>query len=191
MKNLLQLIYTFSLLAVFSTVSAQQRFLFQAAQKFADPGYLIINGKIIKMHIDTQSPLDTLIARLGRDKDIHMNNYEVDSAGYTALGYSVALHNDDAIKPLLNLAASTTDLAVRFNVIMVLNLIGIHCKITGHNTEPFTDKPARVALLSLLKYPDIRQTVLWRLFKDPWQSEVPVLFSFMQLEASVSWRIPN
>jgi hypothetical protein len=156
----------------------------------AQSGFMRINEKYIKVDIDHQTPLDSLISELSRDQDIHINDDSYDP-GYTALIFSIASHKDSAIPLLLNLAASTKKLAVRYSVVITLNLIGVNSTITGHYTENFTNKQARVALLSMIKYPDVQRNVLNNLMKDPWQSDVPVLFKLMKQDTTAAWQIQN
>jgi hypothetical protein len=152
------------------------------------PNYDRVNNKYIKITIDSRSSLDTLICLLSKDRGIHINNDRF-YPGYTPLIFSIAYHKTKAIAPLLSLAETTKDLAVRYNIMLALNLIGINSTITGHYTENFVNKQSRKALLSMLKYQDIKNNVLHTLLKDPWQSDVPALFLAMKNDTSNSYSI--
>ncbi len=104
--------------------------------------------------------------------------------GYTDNMYSIALHKDTAIKPLINFIESTNNKRARIGAVYTLHLIGIDRKIVGRFTEDFVNKNARDALLYLLKYDDIRNTTMELLIRDPWLSDVSKLFSLLNNEDS-------
>jgi hypothetical protein len=149
--------------------------------------YRAVEGGSEKVSIDTHTPLNNLIQRL--EKPWHfVETGKMYWIGYTDDMYSIAAHNDDAIRPLLNLIDTTKNEHAKYGAVYTLHLIGISRIIIGRFEESFTDKQARNALLSLLKYDDIGDDVMSLLVRDPWQSDVPKLISVIK-QNPVAWYI--
>lgn len=124
--------------------------------------------------IDTITPLKDLIERLEKPwKFINTGHFNYE--GYTDDMYSIAVHGDRAIDPLVKFIKSTGNEHAKYGAVYTLHLIGAD-KI-DEISEHFIDKKVRNALLSLLKDTTCGELVMSLLLRDPWQSDVPRLFT--------------
>jgi hypothetical protein len=101
--------------------------------------------------------------------------------------YSIAAHGDEAIAPLLALAASTKSEHTKVGVAWTVHLIGIDRRIAGRFYEKFRNAKARQALLSLLGDPQLQESVLLLLVRDPWPSDLPELFRQLATDTPHAW----
>jgi hypothetical protein len=84
----------------------------------------------------------------------------------------------------LHFIETTNDHYAKTGAVYALHLIGINRKVAGRLNEDFVKKNAREALLYLLKYNDLRKTIMELLIRDPWLSDVPKLFLLLDNEKS-------
>ncbi len=149
--------------------------------------YLPVQGGSVKMDIDTTTPLATLIKKLEQSWEFEETG-KMYWIGYTNTMYSIAARSN-AIKPLRTFIDTTKNAHAKYGAVYTLHLIGINRIIAGRFYEEFKNKEARDALISLLKYDDLRETALSLLMRDPWMSDVPQMLSLMVNNRTDDWDI--
>jgi hypothetical protein len=143
-----------------------------------------------RVAIDSKTSLNDLIQRLEKPWQF-VETGKMYWIGYTDDMYSIAAHKDSAIKSLMEFIDTSHNEHAQFGAIYTLHLIGINSQVIGRFTEGFTNRNARKALLSLLKNDDFGQTIMELLVRDPWQSDVPELFSIIKDSKTSCWYIIN
>jgi hypothetical protein len=141
--------------------------------------YLAAEGGGWRVNIDTTTSLDSLLARLYKEWDF-VETGKGYWIGYTNDMFSIAARGDSAIEPLLHIAKESTNEKARVGAVYSLHLIGINRTIAGRMTENFVDRNARLALLQLLKIPDLQKTIMLLLIRDPWVSDLPHIMEAME-----------
>lgn len=152
--------------------------------------YLPVEGGGIRMKIDSTTSLDSLLARLSKDWEFHETGkgYWI---GYTEDMFSIAARGDAAIEPLLQIAKDSTNKRAREGAVYSLHLMGINRTIVGRFSEEFVNPNARLALLQLLKIPDLQEMVMLLLIRDPWLSDIPRIIDAMATCAADCWALTN
>jgi hypothetical protein len=105
--------------------------------------------------------------------------------------YSIAAHGETAIEPLLKLAKNAPSSHTRLGAIYSLHLIGIESHEAGRYLEEFKVLAARRALRSLLTDTIVGVTASELLMRDPWQSDVPVIFEALAQGSPNDWALVN
>jgi len=147
-------------------------------------------GKQIEMHLDSITPLINLITRLEIQNKLN-NTRAKDLIGYNDLIFSIAVHGDSAINPLIKFIHTTKSYDAKIAAVYTLHLIGINC-ITSHEGrfEAFPNRHARKALFQLLAQEDSLQPgIMLLLSRRPMASDVPVLFDILNSSKSDCWAI--
>jgi hypothetical protein len=153
--------------------------------------YIPVEGSRIHMKIDSTSTIEELIPRLITNHKLHDTGkgYWI---GYNDLMFSIAVHSDSAIDPLLNFIDTTKCNAAKFAAFYTIHLIGINCKIQGRFYEEFVDLKARDALFKLLAQNDyLRSDAMRLLIRDPRESDVPKLFDILDSTSTDCWQITS
>jgi hypothetical protein len=148
--------------------------------------YRAVEGGSEPVKIDTVTPLPELIKRFEKPWQF-VETGKMYWIGYTDDMYSIAAYKDRAIQPLIKFIETNDNEDAKIGAVYALHLIGINSEIVGRFTEKFTNKNAREALLYLLKYHDLDGTIMELLIRDPWLSDVPVLFSRLSTEDKAPW----
>ena len=148
------------------------------------------NGKPIKMHLDSVTPLIKLIDKLETQNKLN-RTYNTGFIGYNDLMFSIAVHGDSAIEPLIKFIHSIKSYDAKIGAVFTLHLIGINCKINFENGfEVFPNQHARKALFQLLAEEDsLQPMVMLLLSRKPMASDVPVLFDILNSSKSDCWAI--
>ena len=145
-----------------------------------------VTGGGTHVHIDKKTPLIKLIHRLEKKWQFE-ETFKAYWIGYTDDMYSIAAYKDKAIDPLIKYIHETNSPSARVGAVYTLHLIGINSKIVGRFEEDFENDKARSALLSLLNEPDLQELILSLLIRDPWPTDVPVLFSILEKGTPNEW----
>jgi hypothetical protein len=111
--------------------------------------------------------------------------------GYTDDMYSIAAHGEAAIAPLLKLAKNAPSSHTRLGAVYSLHLIGIESHEAGRYIEQFKVLAARQALRSLLTDTTVGVTVGKLLMRDPWQSDIPLIFEALEKGGPNDWVLIN
>ena len=111
--------------------------------------------------------------------------------GYTDDMYSIAAHGEAAIAPLLKLAKNAPSQHTRVGAVYSLHLIGIESHEAGRYIEEFKVLAARQALRSLLTDTIVGVTAGELLMRDPWQSDVPLIFESLEKGGPNDWVLVN
>jgi len=153
--------------------------------------YIKVEGSRRYMKIDSKSTIKELIPRLRTNHEF----YETGKGywiGYNDLMFSIALHSDSAITPLLNFIDTTKSNDAKFAALYTIHLIGINCEIQGRTYEEFVNLKARDALFKLLAKNDyLRTDAMQLLIRDPRESDVPKLFDILDSTATDCWQITS
>jgi len=154
-------------------------------------GYRIAaEGGRIDIKVDSVSTINELIPRLATNNEL----YETGKAywiGYNDLMFSIAVHADSAIGPLLAFIDTSKCSDAKIAACYTLHLIGINCEEIGRTIEDFKNPNARKALLGLLSKEDLQIQVMELLIRDAWQSDVPILMQILQSTNDDCWPIVN
>ncbi len=136
-------------------------------------------GGAQKVPIETQVPLNELIARLEGEWDLAFSGkgYWI---GYTDDMFSIANHKEAALAPLMRLLETTNSEHAKYGALFTIHLIGIERRIAGRFYEEFTSEEARNALLTLLYDESLQDHVMSLLVRDPWPSDLPDIMDAMQ-----------
>jgi len=140
--------------------------------------------------VDTVTALPELLQRLS-------NNWQFVETGkgywigYTDDMYSIAAHGEVAVAPLLALAQHSPSSNARIGAVYSLHLIGIESQEVGRYTEKFKSLVARQALRSLLTDTLVGITAIKLLIRDPWQSDVPLVFEVLKQGGPNDWALVN
>ncbi len=162
-------------------------------QRIKHAGYSLYQGlgsRHIDIKIDSITPLYQLVSNLETNNKLyptHRGWY----IGYNDLMYSIAVHSDDAIRPLIDFYHKSKSNDAKMAVIYTLHLIGINLNIEYRNKcELFSNMNAREALFDLLAENDSLQLkIMMLLSRYPVASDVPKLFSILELSKSDNWGI--
>lgn len=153
--------------------------------------YIPVEGNRINMKIDRNSTIKELIPRLRTNHEF----YETGKGywiGYNDLMFSIAVHSDSAIGPLLNFIDTTNCNDAKFAALYTIHLIGINGEIQGRTYEEFVNLMARDALFNLLAKNDyLRTDAMQLLIRDPKESDVPKLFDILDSTKSDCWQITS
>lgn len=153
--------------------------------------YIPVEGSRIYMKIVSKSTIEELIPRLITNHEL----YETGKGywiGYDDLMFSIAVHSDSAITPLLNFIDTTNCNDAKIAALYTIHLIGINCEIQGRTYEEFVNLKARDALFKLLAQNDYLKTDAIRLLiRDPRESDVPKLFDILDSTATDYWQITS
>lgn len=153
--------------------------------------YIPVEGSRIYMKIDRKSTIEELIPRLITNHELHETG-KAYWIGYNDLMFSIAVHSDSAITPLLNFIDTTKCNDAKFAALYTIHLIGINCEIKGRFLEEFVNLKARDALFKLLAQNDFLRTGAIRLLiRDPRESDVPKLFDILDSTATDCWQITS
>jgi hypothetical protein len=152
--------------------------------------YLAVEGGGIYVSVDTSTPLDTLLSRLSNNWEF-VETGKMYWIGYTEDMFSVAARGEAAIEPLVRLAEKSSNENAKVGAIYCLHLIGIDRTIAGRFTEKFVNLKARMALLQVLKKPDLRETVMRLLIRDPWLSDIPYIIKAIETCNADCWALVN
>ena len=147
-------------------------------------------GKPIEMHLDSVTPLNQLISRIETQNKLN-NTYKRDLIGYNDLMFSIAVHGDSAIEPLVKFIHTTKSYDAKIAAVYTLHLIGKNC-ITSYDGmfEVFPNYNARKALFRLLAAEDsLQPRIMLLLSRRPMASDVPVLFDILNSSKSDCWAI--
>lgn len=161
-------------------------------QKIRYTGYRVTvgYGKLIEMHLDSITPLNKLITRLEIQNKLNYTQKR-DLIGYNDLIFSIAVHGDSAINPLIKFIHTTKSYDAKIAAVYTLHLIGINC-ITSHEGrfEMFPNLHARKALFQLLAEEDsLQPRIMLLLSRRPMASDVPILFDILNSCKSDCWAI--
>jgi hypothetical protein len=147
-------------------------------------------GKPIEMHLDSVTPLNKLISRL--ETQYNLNTiYKRDLIGYNDLMFSIAVHGDSAIEPLMKFIQTTKSYNAKTAAVYTLHLIGKNC-ITSYEGmfEIFPNMNARKAMFQLLSTDEsLQPRIMLLLSRRPMASDVPVLFDILNSSKSDCWAI--
>lgn len=103
--------------------------------------------------------------------------------GYTDEMYAIASKKDSAINKLVNYINTTKNEHGKIGAVYCLHLIGINSTVVGRFEEEFIDINARIALLNLVFQKDVSPLVVSLLARDPWPSDLPVLYNLLQISS--------
>jgi hypothetical protein len=153
-------------------------------------GYSIrVEGGRKNMNLDSITPLLKLIPQLNTKNEL----YETGKGywiGYNDLMFSIAVHADRAINPLMCFFDTTTSYKSKIAALYTLHLIGINCKIIGRYNEDFINLKARDALFKLLAQNEkMQDQIILLLIRDPRESDIPKLFNIMDSSKMDCWAI--
>lgn len=152
--------------------------------------YIHVEGGSLDIKVDSISTIEELIPRLITNNEL----YETGKRywfGYNDLMFSIAVHSDSAIKPLLTFIDTTKSYDAKIAACYTLHLIGINCIEKGRISEEFVNTKARKALLGLLRDDKLQKFVMELLIRDAWQSDVPTLMDILHASKSDCWPITN
>ena len=153
--------------------------------------YTKAEGGHINIKIDSISTIEKLIPRLIDNHELYETGKDY-WIGYNDLMFSIAVHSDSAITPLLNFIDTTNCNEAKFAALYTIHLIGINCEIKGRDYEEFVNLKARDALFRLLAQNDyLRTDVMRLLIRDPRESDVPKLFDILDSTATDCWQITS
>lgn len=160
--------------------------------KISYSGYYIpVEGGRIEMKLDSVSTLNKLISQLTDSNKLY-ETYKGYLIGYNDLMFSIAVHSNDAIKPLLKFIDTSSSYEARHAAILTIYLIGINCKVEWASYDDFSNIKAREALFMLLsKHEDLQIDIMQLLIRDPRGSDIPKLFHVMDSLKSDCWAISN
>jgi hypothetical protein len=164
----------------------------QKKSKIRYSGYRVSigTGKPIEIRVDSVTPLNKLITRLGIQNKLYDTNTR-DLIGYNDLMFSIAVHGDSAIEPLIRFIHTTKLHNAKIAAVYTLHLIGKDC-ITSYDGmfEVFPNLKARKALFRLLAEDDsLQPRIMQLLSRRPMASDVPVLFDILNSSKSDCWAI--
>ncbi|MFM2291355.1 MAG: hypothetical protein RIS29_1168 [Bacteroidota bacterium] len=155
-------------------------------------GYRICvgHGDPIELHLDSVSSIDQLVQKLSVHNQLY-DTYKRDLIGYNDLMFSIAVHGDSAIQPLLSFIHSSRSLKAQKAAVYTLHLIGVNC-ISSHDGffENFPNLKARHALFQVLATEEkLQPLVMLMLSRSPLASDVPLFFDILQQSKSDCWAI--
>lgn len=155
-------------------------------------GYSIpIEGGRITMKLDSVTPLHDLISKLNQQQTLY-ETYKGYWIGYNDLMFSIAVHADSAIEPLVQFVHRAKNAGAQCAALYTLHLIGIRCNIAGRTLEEFSNRKAREALLNLLASHDsLQPQIMVLLIRDPRTSDLPTLFHIMDSLQTDCWAITS
>jgi hypothetical protein len=145
---------------------------------FSQKSYRARAGYLENVSIDSTTPLIVLVGKLEEAWDF-IETGKAYWIGYTDNMYSIACYNDKAINILVDFIENTESLRGRIGALYTLHLIGIKCHIVGRFHEAFLDTLARKAIISYLNDPDLHETVVFLLMRDPWETDLPYLMEYL------------
>jgi len=161
-------------------------------QKIRHRNYCVpVEGSRIDIRIDSKSTIKELIPRLITNHKLY-ETFKGYWIGYNDLMFSIAVHSDSAIVPLLDFIDTTNCNQAKFAALYTIHLIGINCEIKGREYEEFVDLKARNALFKLLAQNNyLRTEVMLLLIRDPRESDVPKLFNILNSTTTDCWQITS
>lgn len=161
-------------------------------QKIRYSGYSIpAEGRNIEIKLDSTSALNDLIAQLSDSTKLY-ETYKGYLIGFNDLMFSIAVHSDSAVEPLLDFIDTTTSIESRRAAILTLYLVGLNCKVEWYTYGEFTNIKARDALFKLLsKNNDLQKEVMILLIRDPQESDVPKIFDILETSTFDCWPITS
>ena len=130
--------------------------------------------------LDKKTPLPKLIKRLENPWSL-INTGDGFLIGYTDDMFSIASYKDKAIKPLIHFIENSDSLRAKIGGLYTLHLIGTNSLVAGRQYEEFKDTLARKALISFLNYPQLHETVISLIRRDPHTSDIPFLMNYLSL----------
>jgi len=98
--------------------------------------------------------------------------------------FSIASYKDSAIAALMDMARKTSSYKAKIGVIHCIHLIGINSTLSYGEEENFVNVNARKALLDLLTEEpkkSLRDSIIYLLIRDPWQSDIPVFLNVLRV----------
>ncbi|MDD4968012.1 MAG: hypothetical protein PHT07_01135 [Paludibacter sp.] len=152
--------------------------------------YALAEDRRIYPMIDSVSSIQELIPKLKTNYTLY-DTYKGYWIGYNDLMFSIAVHGDSAIQPLVNFIETTNSMNAKFAGLYTLHLIGIHCKEAGRDYEEFTNMNARKALLKLYRNVDLQVKIMQLLIRDPRESDIPQLFDILESSHTDCWTISS
>ena len=152
--------------------------------------HLPTEGSGIEVPIDTVTALDTFIHRLS-GKFPFVETGKAYFIGYTNDQFSIAAHGEAAIPALMHYIKADADPLGKAGAIYALHLIGINSTVAGRQYEEFSSVKARNALRDLLQIEVLQDQVMELLKRDPWQSDVPLLFERLNHSQLDNWAVVN
>ncbi len=158
-----------------------------------------IRDKYPTVNVDTLGPVDKRnkrverIVKMGLDSLINKldDNWEFVETGkaywigYTDEMYAIATFNDIAIPKLESFIYKSDKLKSITGAIYCIHLIGINTNIAGRFHENFVNKNARNSLLKLACIDSLFPIIIPLLGRDPWQTDLPVLYKLLQNKNSI------
>ena len=146
-----------------------------------------IEGGSVAVAVDKRASISKLINRLNSRWEL-VETGKSYWIGYTDDMYSIAAHKDAAIQPLLDFIKNAPSAKAKLGAVYSLHLIGINSRIAGRFYEDFSNPKARTALLGLLTDQD---SVMELLLRDPWQADVPRIFTALNQSKGDCWPLVN
>lgn len=149
-----------------------------------------------EMNLDTISPILDLINSLEHNQELHETG-KAYWIGYNDLMYSIALHGEEAIDPLLNFIDTIREEDAKIAAIYTIHLIGIDCKVQGRTYEEFNNLKARKALFHLLEEQAhleqnyLQPLIMDLLVRDAWFSDIPTLMDILEKSENDLWAISS
>ncbi|HEY6915930.1 MAG TPA: hypothetical protein VI413_14730, partial [Paludibacter sp.] len=154
-------------------------------------GYKLPQGVLsfhIDIKIDSVTSLNNLIPKLSTNYELYPT-FRGCYIGYNDLMFSIAVHGDSAIQPLMNFYYQTKSYNAKLAALHTLHLIGINCHIAIDDFY-FSNMNVRKALFKILAEDDSLQSrVMMLLSRRALASDVPVLMDIMKSSKSDCWGI--
>lgn len=139
--------------------------------------------------VDTVTPTIDLIKMLEQPWSFK-NTGKAYYIGFTELMFSIAHKGDLVVDTLIDYYKTTPSDRAKQGIIYTLYLIGIERETGSRLNEPFKNKKARKALLSLLRYSSNNATIARLLMRDPWLSDIPELIDYLNIEKNTEYTWP-
>ncbi|RYD98833.1 MAG: hypothetical protein EOP54_06235 [Sphingobacteriales bacterium] len=139
--------------------------------------------------VDTVTPTIDLIKMLEQPWSFK-NTGKAYYIGFTELMFSIAHKGDLVVDTLIDYYKTTPSDRAKHGIIYTLYLIGIERETGSRLNEPFKNKKARKALLSLLRYSSNNATIARLLMRDPWLSDIPELIDYLNIEKNTEYTWP-
>lgn len=153
--------------------------------------YIPVEGGRIDMKLDSITPLNDLILRLRETNELY-DTHKGYLIGYNDLMFSIAVHSNKAIQPLLDFIDTTNSYEAKLAAVYTLYLIGINCKVDWGPYDEFTNITAREGLFKLLANNEsLQMDIAMLLIRDPRESDVPKLFRLLDSLRSDCWPITS
>ena len=150
--------------------------------------YRAVEGGSVNVVTDSITQLAKLVLKLEQPWKFEQTGKQY-WIGYTDYMFSIAYYESEAIPFLRNILEKTDSYHAKIGALYTLHLIGIKSTIAGRFYENFQDTLARTTIISYLNEPDLHETVLSLLMRDPWLTDIPHFIKYLSNSNNECYKI--